>query len=139
MRYIKAFFMGLGVVFFVLILITVYMVIVDPFHVKPLISILWSQTSSAPEQSAIVPPSEAPLEEGAAMESAAGPGSTIPLSSEQTAVLETVGIDPSTLPTSISPAQEACFIEQLGADRVEAIMDGAAPTPLEIWQARECL
>jgi hypothetical protein len=61
------------------------------------------------------------------------------LNESQETALETVGIDPASLPTSISPKQEACFIELIGLDRVEEIKAGDTPTVTEIFRGRGCL
>jgi hypothetical protein len=61
------------------------------------------------------------------------------LNESQETALETFGIDPARLPTSISPEQEACFIELIGVDRVEEIKAGDTPTVTEIFRGRGCL
>jgi hypothetical protein len=61
------------------------------------------------------------------------------LNESQETALETFGIDPASLPTSISPEQEACFIELIGVDRVEEIKAGDTPTVTEIFRGRGCL
>lgn len=143
MTYIKAFFMGLGVVFFVLILIATYLFVVDPFNIKPLMSLLWSQNSATLEPSVTAPvdsSDENSIPTGATESSDTPESNTnASLSPAQAAALEGVGISPDSLPSSISPEQEACFIQKIGSDRVEAIKAGAAPSAAEIWQARECL
>jgi len=57
----------------------------------------------------------------------------------QEATLEKIGIDPAKLPTTITPAMEACFIEKLGTDRVKAIKDGESPNPIDFLKAKSCL
>ena len=61
------------------------------------------------------------------------------LSDKQEEMLEDLGVDVSTLPASISPEMEACAIDKLGKERVQEIMDGDMPGPLEIFKARSCL
>jgi hypothetical protein len=61
------------------------------------------------------------------------------LNESQKTALETFGIDPASLPTSISPEQEACFIELIGVGRVEEIKAGDTPTVTEIFRGRGCL
>lgn len=61
------------------------------------------------------------------------------LNESQESALETFGIDPASLPSTISPEQEACFIEAIGADRVEEIKAGDTPTATEIFRGRGCL
>lgn len=61
------------------------------------------------------------------------------LSAEQESLLESAGIDVGSLPTSISPELEACFVEKLGSERVEEIKGGDVPGPLELLKAKGCL
>lgn len=61
------------------------------------------------------------------------------LSSGQEQVLETIGIDPASLPTSITPEQEACAVSILGEARVNEIKAGATPTVIEAYRVKECL
>jgi hypothetical protein len=61
------------------------------------------------------------------------------LNESQETALKTVGIDPASLPTTISPEQEACFEVAIGADRVEEIKAGGTPTAIEIFRGRGCL
>jgi hypothetical protein len=60
------------------------------------------------------------------------------LSPAQEKTLQTFGIDPSTLPTQITPEMEQCFIAKLGSARVEAIKSGSTPTAAEFYAARSC-
>ena len=61
------------------------------------------------------------------------------LSEKQEDALIKAGIDPATLPTSITPAMEACFESKLGIERVKAIKAGDLPTLPEIIVAKTCL
>jgi hypothetical protein len=61
------------------------------------------------------------------------------LSEKQEDLLIKAGVDPSTLPKSITPAMESCFVSKLGAARVNAIKNGEIPTLEEIIVAKVCL
>lgn len=61
------------------------------------------------------------------------------LNEGQETALEIFGIDPASLPTEITSEQEACFIESIGAARVEEIKAGDTPTATEIFRGRGCL
>ncbi len=61
------------------------------------------------------------------------------LSDSQEAMLDKAGIDVKTLPSTISPAMEACFRDRLGDTRVNEIMQGATPGPLDLFKAKGCL
>ncbi len=53
--------------------------------------------------------------------------------------LETIGVDPASLPTEITPAMQVCFVEKLGAERAQEIADGDSPTPGDYIKAKACL
>jgi len=61
------------------------------------------------------------------------------LNDQQEKALEDIGVDVSKLPTEISPAMSECFIEKLGAERAEELVNGATPGPLDIFKAKDCL
>lgn len=68
------------------------------------------------------------------------PGDKHPLlTPSQEATLEKIGVDPAKLPTSITPAMEACFVEKLGADRVNEIKAGGSPSAIDLFKAKSCL
>jgi len=114
-------FVTLGVIFFLIIIAGVYFYATDPLDLKPLF--LGNDTT----QSATATPT-------------AHSTSTNPLLNEsQAQALESFGIDPAQVPSTITPEQEACFIEILGEARVEEIKAGASPTATEFFRARGCL
>ena len=61
------------------------------------------------------------------------------LSPNQEAMLENAGIDVSALPTTLSPEMKACGINALGEDRINEIINGAAPGPLDLLRVKSCL
>ena len=61
------------------------------------------------------------------------------LDASQEATLENFGVDVSQLPTSITPGMQACFTDKLGESRVLEIINGATPSALEIFKAKDCL
>ena len=118
---LKIIFITLGVIFLVLITIAVILVIVDPFNLRPLLfsPFISSQTS-------------APINND-------GSDKHPLLSEEQEKLLETIGVDVESLPTEITPEMEKCFTETLGEERVKEIIEGAAPSPIDIFKAKKCL
>ena len=60
------------------------------------------------------------------------------MTTEQEIFLESMGIDPATVPTEISPSQEQCSVEALGQARVDAIKAGAEPTVDDYLKAKHC-
>lgn len=113
------FFVTLGVIFAILILAGVYMFVFDPLNIKPLF-----QKKSVPSETS---PQTTQKEQNQN------------ISPSQKKALETFGIDPKTLPTSLTPIQEACFIKILGEARVSQIKAGDVPTPSEFLSAKSCL
>ncbi|KKT87077.1 MAG: hypothetical protein UW86_C0010G0017 [Microgenomates group bacterium GW2011_GWA1_Microgenomates_45_10] len=61
------------------------------------------------------------------------------LSDAQKSALQAFGIDISTIPSYITPEQEACFTLALGADRVAEIKAGAVPNAIDFFKAKSCI
>ncbi len=61
------------------------------------------------------------------------------MSPAQEAALRAFGVDPATVPTSISAEQEACFVAKLGATRTAEIKAGDVPTAAEFFTAKACI
>lgn len=61
------------------------------------------------------------------------------LNEDQEKQLEEAGIDVESLPQTISPEAEECFIEKLGEERVKEIKEGDSPSSYEIFKTRSCL
>ena len=99
-----------------LILVGVYFYIADPLNLKPLISNTKSESKST--------------------ESAGTPSY---LSESQEKALKTFGIDPASVPSEITPEQEACFEAKLGEERVAEIKAGDSPTATEYFNAKDCM
>ena len=49
------------------------------------------------------------------------------------------GIDTEELLSKITPEMEQCFIEKLGEERVNEIVEGDSPTAADLFKARSCL
>jgi hypothetical protein len=60
------------------------------------------------------------------------------LSPDQEKTLQTFGIDPATVPTSISPVQEQCAVSAIGQSRVDQIKAGATPSITDYLKAKDC-
>ncbi len=84
-------------------------------------------------------PSEQVSHEGAAVGSETAAYDHPLLSVEQEKLLESYNVDIKSLPTTIPPGIEACFVESLGAKKVEEIKNGAVPGALDILRARSCV
>ncbi len=61
------------------------------------------------------------------------------LNTSQEKQLRDLGIDPAKLPTEITPAQQTCLQEKLGASRAAELLKGASPTTADALKAASCL
>ena len=146
----NGFFVVLGVLFLLLIIAGAYVVVADPFGLRPIYNMLRrapatvtsSTGGSAQETRVEKPTAKSPT---APQNIVPTPTTSVPadpnplLTPEQEAALSSLGIDPASLPSEITPAMEACFTGILGASRVAEIKAGSDPTPLEFFQVRSCL
>jgi hypothetical protein len=60
------------------------------------------------------------------------------LSESQEQMLESIGINPQVVPTEITPAMEDCARDALGNERVDQIIQGAAPNAVDLLKAQSC-
>ena len=124
-KFITIFFVTLGVLFFVLILLVGLFVAIDPFGLRPVVSgVLQNAVTTEREE--------------AGEHTETGVDKNPMLTESQENALQSYGVDPSTLPTSITAEQEVCFESALGAERVAEIKAGGMPTPVEFYKAKEC-
>ncbi len=116
-KFFTIFFVTLGVIFSIIILMGLLFYITDPLNLKPLI---FGDES---------------------VESATGTSEdSHPLLNEsQEKALESFGINPADVPSEITPAQEACFVEKLGEERVAEIKAGDTPTAMDYFKAKDCI
>lgn len=123
-RVLSIFFITLGVIFFILILAVVYLFTFDPLGIREPTPTSADEIVSTTEDAI----STSTLEDKNPL-----------LNPTQENALEAIGVDPSSLPSTITPEMEACFIDVLGMERVEEIKAGDLPSALEFLQARECI
>lgn len=117
-KFLHIFFITLGVIFFLLLIAGAYVYIADPFGIRPIIK---SLTTPPPKESTTPAAKNNPL-----------------LTPAQNEALKSVGVDPSTLPSKITPEMERCFYAKLGATRANEIKNGAEPTMSDYFAARSC-
>lgn len=65
-------------------------------------------------------------------------GTNLNLSSAHKKTLETFGVDPASIPTSISASQEECLVAKFGRARVDQVLAGASPSTAEIIKGKSC-
>ena len=117
LKILNYFFTTLGILFFLIILIGIYLFITDPFGLKPLFSSL-----NIPANTTVDMIDKNPL-----------------LTPAQEKTVESLGIDPTKLPTAITPELEKCLLQKLGAQRADEIIKGSAPTAMDVLKASVCL
>lgn len=132
-KFFTYFFCSLGVIFFILMCAAAYLWFVDPYHVRPLISAFTSPSLNSQAVEKETPGTPASTGTDTA------PDAHPALSAEQEQALEKIGVDPATLPTTLTPEMRVCFVGILGEARVGEIQAGATPSPAEFFKARECL
>lgn len=118
--FFKIFFLTLGGIFFLLIVLGVYLFVADPFEIRPFIERI--QSNEEPKASKNTPADDHPY-----------------LNEEQEELLSNFGIDPAAFPTEITPEIEACAREKLGDERIGELMQGAEPTGTDVFRLRGCL
>lgn len=124
LRILNIFFVGLGILFFILLVGTGCVWWADPYGmfssgVAPrfFMNMMTGNTASTKIDNV----DKNPL-----------------LNEQQEAQLEELGIDPATLPTQITAEMEACFTVKLGQERTNQIIQGSAPTPMDFFKAKSC-
>lgn len=108
-------FIGLGVIFLLLILLIAIILIVKPYGIN-LIKLIPAATSDEP-----ISTYDHPL-----------------LNTKQESILESVGIDTKSLPSQITAEQQQCAISILGAERVSEIVAGGTPSMGEVLKVKDC-
>lgn len=129
-KFLTIFFVVLGVIFFLQLILITYLFVVDPWNIKPYLF-------PEPVETSVQVKTEATTSVDAI-------GSTdtkapTPVSPTQAKALEAAGINPASVPQSFTPEQQACFEEVLGVSRVNEIKAGATPSLTEFYSARNCL
>lgn len=121
-KFLNVFFVVLGVIFFCILIAGALFFILDPYQIRPMLSGVMDKDETTATSTKSSATDKNPL-----------------LSPTQEKTLETFGIDPATVPSSITPKQEACFIEILGEARVTEIKKGDSPTMTEYLKAKDCI
>jgi len=121
-KFTNVLFVALGAIFLVVILFGAYFYVADPMGLKPLLELRNGTNSGS----------------GVTNSSSSTEGTSSGLSAEQSAALQKLGIDPSTIPTSFTPAQEECANSKIGAQRVIEIKNGGMPSISEYSAVKAC-
>lgn len=136
-KFLTYFFTILGVIFFVLLFVLAYLWFADPFEVRPLIEMLTADSPKSEMVDTVPTNSTSPDATNPATTPVAVDKNPA-LSAQQEEALESIGINPANVPSSITPEMEACFTAKLGAVRVAEIKAGATPSASEVFTSRSC-
>lgn len=109
-------FMVIGIIFSVLILLVIVLAIIKPYGID-VVKVAPAVLDNNPKSSYDHPY----------------------LNTKQEAILESAGIDPSTVPTEITLSQQKCAISILGEARVNEIVGGDTPSVVEVLKVKDCL
>lgn len=134
LKILNIFFVTLGILFFILILIGVYLFTVDPFGIKPLLGNLGISPSTVVDM--MTGKQTTPT---TATTSTKTTTKNPLITPEQEKTLQSMGIDTTKLPTEVTPALEECFTQKLGVQRADEIKKGSTITPMDILKAGSCL
>ncbi|OGH87001.1 MAG: hypothetical protein A2206_00370 [Candidatus Magasanikbacteria bacterium RIFOXYA1_FULL_40_8] len=121
LKILNYFFTVLGVIFFLIIMLGVYLFVADPFNLRPMLS-SFNLSPSGITTEASKTGDKNPL-----------------LNSDQEKMLESIGVNPETLPSELTPEMEKCLIEKVGAQRADEIVKGDKPTAIDLFKASACL
>jgi hypothetical protein len=61
------------------------------------------------------------------------------LNESQEETLEKLNIDVQYIPERITPVMQECFLKTLGQERVDEIIAGDSPSPVDLFKAKECI
>jgi hypothetical protein len=139
-KFFAGFFIVLGVIFFIILLILAYLFIFDPYNIKPFIFNDQTSVSKLALSESQSANSDSTAKETENTDSVTEEVDKAPnLSPAQEKALETVGIDPAAVPQSFTPEQLTCFEAVLGKARVDEIKAGDTPSATEFFKAKSCI
>lgn len=118
-KFLNIFFVTLGVIFFLILILVGYAYATNMFGVKTFFT------------------GDASLSDKTNVGQDLDRNPLIPESQEK--ALEAIGIDPAKLPTKITPEMSACFDQKLGTKRTLEIKNGSTPTAAEFIKVQSCL
>jgi len=132
-KFFNIFFVTLGVIFSIVILFVIYLFIFDPLNLKPLIfgtdSI--NKTDSTSQTETVKNTDEKTSNTEGKV--------NFSFSEAQKKTLQSFGIDPASLPTTITVTQQNCLEGKFGTARFAEIKAGASPNAIEFYNAKSCL
>ncbi len=127
-------FVALGIIFVILIAFLAYLFIADPFNIKPMIFGSFAPSAKTGDKATV-----GANETMNASSTTPAVSGGFSLSEAQIQALVSFGIDPSVIPSTVSPEMEACFVSALGDARVGEVKAGAVPSAFEFFKAKSCI
>jgi hypothetical protein len=133
-KFLNVFFVTLGVIFFIILLFISYLFIFDPLNLKPLI---FGTTTTTTATTATNKTETAKSSDQNQINS--NGSVSFSFSDAQKKTLQSFGIDPASLPTTITVTQQTCLEGKFGTARFAEIKAGASPNAIEFYNAKSCL
>jgi uncharacterized Zn finger protein len=132
-----------GVLFLIQVAGLVYLVVADPFNLRPLVSLYLSAQQRQGVQEGLAETSEASLasakQDTSEVEPATDGVHTVQPTPQQMQVLEEQGLDVDAVESALTPETVQCLTDLFGVERVEEVQAGAVPTPEELVRGVVCL
>lgn len=131
------FFMVLGILFVIILILLTVLFITDPYNLKPMFfgTSGTTQTTAKP----VAPVTTNTTTTASTSDTTATTDTTFTLSAAQKQALVGLGIDPNSVPETVSAEQVLCFEGKLGAPRVAEIRTGAVPSTFELIKVKSCV
>ena len=123
-------FITLGVMLVLIVGAVTYFIIADPLNIKPML--FGSSASGLQAQTGAT-------DAGTTVDTSPATNESFTLSDAQKEALRGFGIDPASVPSTVTSVQVACFEEHLGADRVAEIRAGGVPSAFELLKVKACI
>ena len=138
--FLRGFFAIMGVLFCIVLGVMAYLIIADPFHLRPLYQLLVhppqaTETTTVPSETT----TDSVVSGTTVVPDDTSTTPAVSVSAEQAEALKTIGIDAAAMPATFTATQLACFVKVLGQARVDEIKAGAVPSASEFFTARTCL
>jgi hypothetical protein len=132
------FFMVLGILFVIILILLTVLFIADPYNLKPMFfgTSGTAQTTAKPVAPVTTDTTTASTSDTPVPVTT---DTTFTLSAAQKQALVGLGIDPNSVPETVTAEQALCFEGKLGAPRVAEIRAGSVPSTFELIKVKSCV
>lgn len=117
-KILNVLFVVLGVIFAIIIFAAVWFYITDPLNLRPIIEPMFFGNQQTLQNDA---------------------GDNSYLIGQQEQILNSIGVNFEDLPSQITPQMEACFVENLGMERIKYFESGGTPSITDFLKIKPCL